>query len=59
MSLVIEGEQLHRLCLMCNPIRYCVIKFMHFIQSNIWIEINVTNSNPADQARCTGYNIMW
>jgi hypothetical protein len=27
MSLVIEGEHLHnRLCLMCNPIGYCIIK---------------------------------
>jgi hypothetical protein len=28
MSLVIEGEHLHRLCLMCNPIGYCIIKSM-------------------------------
>ena len=40
MTLVIGGEHLHRLCLMCNPIGYCVIKFMHFIQLNIWIELN-------------------
>ena len=31
-SLVIEGEHLHRLCLMCNSIGYCIIKCMHFIQ---------------------------
>ena len=41
MSLVIEGEHLHRLCLMCNPIGYCIIKFMHFIQWNIWIELKI------------------
>jgi hypothetical protein len=35
MSLVIEGEHLHRLCLMCNPIGYCIYAF---IQWNIWIE---------------------
>ena len=28
MSLVIEGEHLHRLCLMCNPIGYCIYAFI-------------------------------
>ena len=28
MSLVIEGEHLHRLCLMCNPIGYCIYEFI-------------------------------
>ena len=36
--LVIEGEHLQ--CPMCNPIGYFMIKFMHFIQWNIWIELN-------------------
>ena len=29
MSLVIEGEHLHRLCLMCNPIGYCIYSDPH------------------------------
>ena len=37
MSLVIEGEDLHGLCLMCNLIGYCIYAF---IQYNIWIELN-------------------
>ena len=28
MPLVIEGEHLHRLCLMCNPIGYCIYAFI-------------------------------
>ena len=28
MSLVIEGGHLHRLCLMCNPIGYCIYAFI-------------------------------
>lgn len=41
MSLVIEGKHLHRLCMMCNSIGYCIIKliFFYFVAA-----INVTAS---------------
>ena len=43
MSLVIEGEHLHRLCLMCNPIGYCKIniyalysiKYLNLIETKV------------------------
>ena len=55
--LVIEGEHLQ--CPMCNPIGYFMIKFMHFIQWNIWIELNWIelnwkyNSSFIYQMQCT------
>jgi hypothetical protein len=45
MSLVIEGEHLHRLCLMCNPIGYCYlciysIKYLNWIDFSYIVAVS-------------------